>query len=47
MPPDWMVANTLEGASAWAFLGAAHAYRKVTRAELPGALLDLLEAQRG
>jgi phosphopantothenoylcysteine synthetase/decarboxylase len=40
---DWMVANTLEGAADWAFLGAAHEYKQVTRAGLAGALLDVLE----
>jgi phosphopantothenoylcysteine synthetase/decarboxylase len=40
---DWMVANTLEDADAWAFLGNAAGYKKVTRAELPGALLDVIE----
>jgi phosphopantothenoylcysteine synthetase/decarboxylase len=42
---DWMVANTLEDAQAWAMLGNADGYRQVTRAELPGALLDMLETQ--
>lgn len=40
---DWMVANTLEGAAAWAMLGNASGYQKVTRAELASALLDVLE----
>jgi phosphopantothenate---cysteine ligase (CTP) len=39
---DWMVANTLEGAAAWALLGNERGYRKVPRAELAGALLDEL-----
>jgi hypothetical protein len=38
-----MVANTLEGAAEWALLGNERGYRKVTRAELAGALLDALE----
>lgn len=44
---DWMVANTLEGAAHWALLGKERAYRKVARAELPGALLDVLETEAG
>jgi phosphopantothenate---cysteine ligase (CTP) len=39
---DWMVANTLEGAAEWALLGNERGYRKVNRAELPGALMDAL-----
>ena len=42
---DWMVANTLEGAAEWAFIGNDTGYHKVTRAELAGALLDVLEGQ--
>lgn len=42
---DWMVANTLEGAAHWAFLGNAAGYTKVTRAELAAALLDRLEKE--
>ena len=42
---DWMVANTLEGAANWAFLGDARGYKQVTRANLAGALLDVLEQQ--
>ena len=42
---DWMVANTLDGATEWALLGNHQGYKKVTRAELPGALLDVLERQ--
>jgi phosphopantothenoylcysteine synthetase/decarboxylase len=42
---DWMVANTLEGAADWAFLGDARGYKQVTRAGLAGALLDVLEQQ--
>lgn len=42
---DWMVANTLEGASKWALLGNAGGYMKVARAELPAVLLDVLERQ--
>ncbi len=42
---DWMVANTLEGAADWALLGNDHGYKKVPRAELAGALLDILESE--
>jgi phosphopantothenoylcysteine synthetase/decarboxylase len=42
---DWMVANTLEGAADWAFLGDARGYKQVNRAGLAGALLDVLELQ--
>jgi phosphopantothenoylcysteine synthetase/decarboxylase len=44
---DWMVANTLEGSSAWAYIGANEAYTKVTREQLPAALLDRMEAPHG
>jgi|ERR1051325_39129 phosphopantothenate-cysteine ligase/phosphopantothenoylcysteine decarboxylase/phosphopantothenate--cysteine ligase len=44
---DWMVANTLEGSAEWAFVGNDRGYRKATRAELAGALLDVLEASHG
>jgi phosphopantothenoylcysteine synthetase/decarboxylase len=40
---DWMVANTLEGAEHCAFLGSAHGYQKVPRAELARVLLDAIE----
>lgn len=39
---DWMVANTLEGASEWALVGNERWYRKVSRAELASAVIDLL-----
>ena len=42
---DWMVANTLEGTADWALLGNAAGYKKVTRHELAGALLDAIERQ--
>jgi phosphopantothenoylcysteine synthetase/decarboxylase len=42
---DWMVANTLEGAKDWAYLGSAAGYEKVLRAELAGAVLDAIERQ--
>lgn len=44
---DWMVANTLEGAAEWAYLGPfADGYRKVSRHELPHQLLNALERPR-
>jgi phosphopantothenoylcysteine synthetase/decarboxylase len=44
---DWMVANTLEGAAAWAYLGPfADGYRKIGRRQLPTALLDAVEAKK-
>lgn len=42
---DWMVANTLEGAADWAFVGGAAGYQKVIRADLASALLDRLEGK--
>lgn len=42
---DWMVANTLEGAADWAYVGFGDSYRKVTRAELPGAVLNAIETR--
>jgi phosphopantothenoylcysteine synthetase/decarboxylase len=48
---DLMVANTLEGAATWAFLGpVAGRYQKVSRAELAGRLLgevERLHAEKG
>jgi phosphopantothenoylcysteine synthetase/decarboxylase len=44
---NWMVANTLEGAAEWAYLGPfADGYRKVTRHELAGRLIEALEGAR-
>ncbi len=41
---DLMVANTLEGAAYWAYLGAGEdGYRRVSRRELPARLLDAVE----
>ena len=41
---DWMVANTLEGAADWAFLGPfSNGYHKISRPELPQQLLAALE----
>ena len=46
---DWMVANTLEGASTWALIGAASGYVRVSRGQLASELFDAIEgkAQRG
>lgn len=44
---DWMVANTLEGAADWAYVGAGAAYTKVTRDELPAAVLERIEVRHG
>jgi phosphopantothenoylcysteine synthetase/decarboxylase len=45
---DLMVANTLEGAADWAYLGpVAGAYQRVDRRDLAGRLLDLVEATHG
>lgn len=42
---DLMVANTLEGAADWAFLGPLQGqYERLTRPQLPQRLLDVLEA---
>ncbi len=43
---DWMVANTLEGAANWAYLGNGAAYERVSRAELPQRLLEAIERGR-
>src|SRR5262245_13049510 len=41
---DWMVANTLEGAGEWAYLGPfPDGYHKVARQVLPAQLLTILE----
>ena len=43
---DWMVANTLDGAGDWAFLGPfKDGYHKISRAELPAKLLEALEQE--
>lgn len=43
---DLMVANTLEGAATWAFLGPSlRGYEKIARAELPARLFALLESK--
>jgi phosphopantothenoylcysteine synthetase/decarboxylase len=42
---DWMVANTLEGAAHWAYLGPfPDGYHKISRDELAATLLATLEA---
>lgn len=43
---DLMVANTLEGMTEWAFVGAGDAYRKVPRPNLADAVLDAIAAIR-
>lgn len=42
---DWMVANTLDGAAEWAYLGNGDVYRKITRETLAESLLDVLEVK--
>jgi hypothetical protein len=45
---DLMVANTLDGAAEWAFLGPlARGYQRVTRGELADRLIDAVEALHG
>jgi hypothetical protein len=45
---DLMVANTLEGAADWAYLGpVGGAYQRVDRRDLAGRLLHLMEAAHG
>jgi phosphopantothenoylcysteine synthetase/decarboxylase len=45
---DLMVANTLEGAHAWAYLGPVEGgYQRVSRRELPARLLEALERVYG
>jgi phosphopantothenate---cysteine ligase (CTP) len=43
---DLMVANTLEGAAEWAYLGSAVGYERVARDALPARLLDAIEGLR-
>jgi phosphopantothenoylcysteine synthetase/decarboxylase len=43
---DWMVANTLEGAAEWAYLGSAGGYERITRDALPARLTEAIEGQR-
>jgi phosphopantothenate---cysteine ligase (CTP) len=42
---NWMVANTLEGAAEWAFLGGEGGYTKLPRPELPATLMDAIEGK--
>ena len=45
---DLMVANTLDGAALWAYLGPlARGYERVNRPELPDRLLAAVEALHG
>ena len=41
---DLMVANTLDGMHEWAVVGSAAGYRRVGRDELPGVVVDAIEA---
>lgn len=41
---DLMVANTLEGMHAWAFIGDAVKYDKIARADLSARLVESVEA---
>jgi phosphopantothenate---cysteine ligase (CTP) len=42
---DWMVANTLEGAAEWAYLGSAEGYTRIARPALAATLLATIEQQ--
>ncbi len=42
---DWMVANTLEGAAEWAYLGSAGGYERINRNELAARIIDAVELQ--
>jgi phosphopantothenoylcysteine synthetase/decarboxylase len=43
---DWMVANTLDGAAEWAFLGPfADGYHKISRRDLAATLLRTIEGR--
>jgi phosphopantothenate---cysteine ligase (CTP) len=45
---DLMVANTLEGSAVYAFLGPlGGSYQRVSRSDLPGRLVELLETLHG
>jgi phosphopantothenoylcysteine synthetase/decarboxylase len=45
---DLMVANTLEGAATWAYLGPVGGnYQRIGRRELAGRLLEAVETARG
>jgi phosphopantothenoylcysteine synthetase/decarboxylase len=43
---DWMVANTLEGAAEWAYLGSDAGYTRIARDTLAARLLDAIEGPR-
>lgn len=40
---DWMVANTLDGAAEWAYLGSQNGYERIARPALAARLLDAIE----
>ena len=40
-----MVANTLEGAAEWAYLGSAAGYERIARADLAARVVDAVEKQ--
>jgi phosphopantothenate-cysteine ligase/phosphopantothenoylcysteine decarboxylase/phosphopantothenate--cysteine ligase len=40
---DWMVANTLERAAEWAYLGSASGYVRIERPDLAARLIDAIE----
>jgi phosphopantothenate---cysteine ligase (CTP) len=42
---DWIVANTLDGAATWAYLGSAAGYERVGRRDLPERLLSAVEIE--
>lgn len=42
---DLMVANTLEGASQWAYLGSSEGYERVERGQLPARLIAAIQEQ--
>jgi phosphopantothenate---cysteine ligase (CTP) len=42
---DWMVANTLEGAADWAYLGSPAGYERIARSQLASRLVDAVEKQ--
>jgi phosphopantothenoylcysteine synthetase/decarboxylase len=42
---DWMVANTLEGAADWAYLGSPAGYERVARSQVASRLIDAVEKQ--
>jgi phosphopantothenoylcysteine synthetase/decarboxylase len=42
---DWMVANTLEGAAEWAYLGSAAGYERISRGDLALRIVAAVERQ--